>query len=1413
MVGLSHVFISHEGVEADSARGLARKLRDAGVAVWIDVDDLKPGKLWMSELEDAIVRASSFIIYVGSNGIAGWVDRELRLALERNTKDPSFRIYPVLGPGANPDLLPPFLRQHQWVDFRATIADAVIQTLVAELHVPAVPIVVHPVSQRCPFLGLLPFSTEDGALYFGRDAEVQSTLNALQDSSVIAVVGDSGSGKTSLVQAGLVPALQRGRFYSDDGWIQSWRVAVCRPGESPFAEMANALPDLELGLSTSERLKLRDQCELSLRAGPEGLANCLGMLSARRGQHTLLVVDQFEELFTLTRKREKRQEFVTSLVTAARSRGPYGVRLLLGLRSDFYSQCLEYPELIEWVSQHQVVLTRPTQQQLRNVVERPSKASGLTFESGLVDRILRDVANEPGGLPILGHALLQLWERRDGSLLTHRAYEDVGGVGGALKNHADNVFRSLNSKGQVLARKVFVGLTHVGGAVIETRRRVSKDIVLRLGADRQLAQEVLDKLLVERLLVVTRAPVSTSTSAGALSGGGETEHDVVEVAHEALIRNWPLLQRWLDEDREAILIERRVQQAATEWLAMNRDPHQLYRGARLSQAEAWADRYGSDVNAEQAAFLAASRDQEDRDATNERNRRMRDKRRAQAVTVLVVVAVIGLAVAAQQWRVAAERTRVTRAQDLADQAVRTLEGRGDALRGLMFAVEAGRTAQTPAVWDALRRALRAPYVRTILRHGDQRGAGLSGVLFTRDSRFAITLGDGGGKIWSAETGQQAHSLLSSERRLSSISLDHKGKVLAVRTTDGRLRLLDASSLAVRREWTVAKGYVSDVAFTPDDRLIATVGEDRVVRLWDANTAKLVRSLPLIGQHATLTFSPDGQKLATLSSNEGITLWRVDDGRIVARVSDVVCCIYSMAFSPDNSMFAVATRDGVVHLVSTTHGRDVRTFREAGEGWAYSTAFSKDGRILLTGGYRGAKVWDVTTGAQLAVLPLQGRFQSMSIRPDGQQVVIATDQAAIVWNAIDGIVSGTLTRLFGNSLGGNDVSYSPDGRLIAISAERGTARLWASDFESELPVLRGGDSDIVRASFSPDGSRVIGIDFDGVLRLWNSADGGLLGKAELRRGPDGTNTFNEVYFGPNGRFVLVRQQFSDIGVREAVWSTEPLAPVPGLDGGAWGVDGNSFSPDGTSILAGDGRIARKIDLRTRKVITTFACTNKTIDTPRFSRDGTRVVAVCGEGTVSVFDAMNGRLLREFQEANRGNPIFSPDARRIAYVSSGVVSVWDVEGTRGRLCQFGGLHPEQFEIDWSPTGDKLLATQDERLARVFDAETGRVLVTFRGHDSSVTAARFSPDAGFVVTASVDGTARLWDAKTVQTLSVLRGHTSYVQHAEFSLDGRKILTASSDGTARQYYATFKGLFEAASARLPINLSDEDWAWVRDQ
>jgi len=663
-------------------------------------------------------------------------------------------------------------------------------------------------------------------------------------------------------------------------------------------------------------------------------------------------------------------------------------------------------------------------------------------------------------------------------------------------------------------------------------------------------------------------------------------------------------------------------------------------------------------------------------------------------------------------------------------------------------------------------------------------------------------------MWDVDTGQQLGRVLQDESNLFRAYLSPDGKQIATTTHDGYLRLFAFPSQTLMRQWKASSGYIRELAFSPDGHMIATGGEDRMVRVWDSGSGAALQILAAGGEVSGVQFSPNGKHISVLSSSGGITIWKHEEGRLVASVKPVVCCVWNMAFSPDSKSFAFGTLDGSVHVVSTETGKDVRVFHETASGWAFSTAFSGDGTLLVTGGYHGARVWDTRTGDQLAVFPLQGQFQSLSIRPDSQQFVAATDQSATVWDRANSEILGTFARPWRQSQVPYSVSYSPDGRFVLMTAERDSARLWASEFGSELHVLRGGTAVVEHAAFSPDGNSVVTVDVDGFLRLWDSRTGSLLSTRQSKRSE---NAWNHAYFSPDGRFILLRQQV-DTGPPVSVWSVRPLEPVPGLTGSQWGGDTRSFGPDGSTVLLADKTRLRIVELRSRTVKAEFECPNRDIGSPRFSNDGRKVAAVCGDGTPRIFDASSGRLLRELSRDSQftKSAIFSPDGRKIAVVSDGVVSIWDLSsGTR--LFRLGGLHVDESLVDWSPNGKKIVATQENRLARIFDGDTGQVLVTLRGHDSDVVTASFSPDGGSVLTASNDGTARLWDAETGQSLSVLRGHKSYVHYAAFSPDGRKIVTVSSDETARQYYAKFDDLLNAAISRLPVNLAPEDWELIR--
>jgi hypothetical protein len=563
-----NLFLSHAGEDSAAAKDLANRLRQAGLEVWLDVDELKPGDRWMEALEQALARATAFAVCVGRSGIQRWVDREVRVALDRNTRDHSFRIIPILGPGSAPESLPAFLSHHQWLDLRQGVREpSELQQLVGAILEKEPAVVSLLPADQPPFRGLFVFDVEHAHLFFGRDRETEELLERLRADPFLAVVGDSGSGKSSLVRAGLVPALHRGRFYDGTAWVKSWRVAICRPGDDPFRELANALPDLDLELTPEKRIAVLAQCREQLKQGKEGLYNCLAAL-VRSGVRTLLIVDQFEELFTLTIESEERRRFVDSLLNAQGGVGDRPVHVLITLRADFYSRCWEHPELPKRIAGNQYAVRRMDRAQLKEAIEKPLAMAGARLEPGLTDVILNDVGDEPGNLPLLEHALEQLWERRSDQTLTHRAYNEIGRVSGAIKHQADEVYQRFDEREKELARKIFLRLTQPGEGTEDTRRRASKSEILALGGDREMAERVLVRLADTRLVTT----------------GGETpgEDDVVEVAHEALIREWPRLRGWVEADREEILFERRLTNAVAEWKKHGQDHSYLYHGARLA---------------------------------------------------------------------------------------------------------------------------------------------------------------------------------------------------------------------------------------------------------------------------------------------------------------------------------------------------------------------------------------------------------------------------------------------------------------------------------------------------------------------------------------------------------------------------------------------------------------------------------------------------------------------------------------------------------------------------------------------------------------------------------------------------------------------------------------------------------------
>jgi tetratricopeptide (TPR) repeat protein len=600
MMSKYDVFLSHSSADTPAVEELGRRLKQAGVEPWLDKWKLVPGVPWQKDVEQALDDSASCAVVIGPGGVGSWHNEEMRVAIGRRVREGHgrFRVIPVLLPGVErPERgkLPAFLTAVTWVEFRSTLDDPdAMHRLVCGIR-GVEPDPREPLYEgQCPYRGLEAFDEPHARFFFGREALTEWLLDALRPSPepgrenrFLAVVGPSGSGKSSLALAGLVPAVRRGALEGS----AEWPVVTLRPGPDPLESVAVALagrdgrpadPSAVLGLA-------RD-----LGDDPRALHlfTRLALRDAPPGRRLLVLVDQFEEVFTLSDKEPARRALVDNLHYASSVPGGQTV-VVLTLRADFYGRCAGYHEFSAAVSGHHVLVGPMNADELRRAIERPARLVGCEFEPGLVETLLHDVTQQPGALPLLQFALKELWLRRDGHRLTASAYKEMGGLRGALETRANEILRGFSPSEREFCRRIFLRLTQPGEGTEDTRRRASLRELSSSEGDAAAVGAVVQRLADARLITTE---------------GGERDptEGFVEVAHEALIRGWPELRRWIDADRAGLRTHRRLTEAAQEWKTTGRDPSILYTGARLAVAREWAASHPGDPNALEAAFLAAS---------------------------------------------------------------------------------------------------------------------------------------------------------------------------------------------------------------------------------------------------------------------------------------------------------------------------------------------------------------------------------------------------------------------------------------------------------------------------------------------------------------------------------------------------------------------------------------------------------------------------------------------------------------------------------------------------------------------------------------------------------------------------------------------------------------------------------------
>ena len=561
------LFLSYNSVDRPSVVAVQRLLEARGLTTFLDRDQLVPGLPWPQRLEEGLRDVAAVAVFIGHD-LGGWQKREMWFALDLQVREEKlgrpFPVIPVLLPGA--DLAPAFLFSNTWIDLRCGIEGLAAEPLDAferAMSATAAPAATDRAAALCPYRGLEAFREDDAAFFAGRGAFARQLLNFTLGKDLVAVVGPSGSGKSSVVQAGLVPLLRRQLPPAI-----TWDAVAFTPGSEPFHRLATALiPQLEPRMSERERLAEAEALGKDLGSGRTRIESVIGRVIEKSNGtgHLLVVADQFEELFTLT-PEPGRRPFAQALLGAL---GKARFTLLVTLRADFYSQIITlHRELSDRLAPAQVNIGALTQEELRESIIAPAKLVGLEFEPGLVERILGEVGSEPGRLPLVEFALTELWQGREVNRVTNRTYDEIKGVTGALARRAEAEFARLKPEEQTAARRLFSRLVRVARseeAGEDTRQRAD------LSDADPLEKSVANRLADARLVVT-----GGKTKAGALTA---------EVAHEALIRNWESLRIWLNEDREFLLWRQRLDQAFADYLQHGRSEEYLLQGAALREAE------------------------------------------------------------------------------------------------------------------------------------------------------------------------------------------------------------------------------------------------------------------------------------------------------------------------------------------------------------------------------------------------------------------------------------------------------------------------------------------------------------------------------------------------------------------------------------------------------------------------------------------------------------------------------------------------------------------------------------------------------------------------------------------------------------------------------------------------------------
>jgi WD40 repeat protein len=1170
----------------------------------------------------------------------------------------------------------------------------------------------------CPYKGLDYFDEGDAELFVGRELLTEKLVeNVFRLSSndqneagrFFAIVGASGSGKSSLVRAGMVPAIRWNKTASN------WLIYVFTPTAHPLESMATTLTRESPLTATAQLID-------DLAGEPRALSLYINRaLKVNSSTYFLLVIDQFEELFSLCRSKIERSAFIDNLLMSAEDADGKAI-IVITLRADFYAHCASYLQLRQALARHQEYIGVMSDEEMRRAIEEPARRGRWEFEPGLVDLILQDVGHEPGALPLLSHALLETWQRRQGRAMTLSGYISSGGVRGAIAETAEAVFTDqFNHEQQAIARRIFLRLTELGDetATGDTRRRATINELIMKPEESDATQVVLKALADARLVT--------------------TSEDSVQVAHEALIREWPTLRGWLEDNREGLRLHRQMTEAAQEWLAAERGSDILFRGARLVQAREWAINHGDDMNALEQEFLQASlvfseQEAAEREAARQRELEVAQKlanterqraeegiksslrlrRRAILLGVVGLVAVLLTVLVIFAWRQSTRQANINFSLNLSAAALKANDaGLGDL--ALALARQAVNLDQPPVeAIQALHIIAYSPGTRGLLMGHSQ---SVTAAAISPDGKAAFS-------------GSCSH-------------LDDQGTCRA-----GELILWDLGTFKEIHRWPGHQSWVTAVVISNDGQKLISGAQDGSLLLWDLSGQQEGTFVGHQGSITSLAIVPTTGNLLSGSADGTLILWDISSQKSITRFDSNYSPVTNIAVAAGVNKAVSGHENGHLFLWDLTNSKPVLDLPQID--LVNTVAINSDAsRIFFTTGITSNLYYymiDGQSGAHLKESEIGFRCQRMVLNPDGSSALLASISFLVQWDIQNWRQQGMLMTLGGNI---TDLSTSQDGHIGLTAAVDGILRVWNLSRQLDQSTYITPSDGLTAIDISPGGKYLVLNDVlsdrNAQPGFWDIAQKKVI---QVYYGFDGGSAPGSIKISPNDQYIAIAGSVDNLPT-VMVWdsnSGDILCEFTDFK-----VFGRSvgFSPDSNYLLAGSQ--GDYTDLSGELILYEVqGCEKKLIfensmdvSSIEFSKDGKRVLTGSAfNSRATLWDVASGKAISSYFFAAMTpvlNATFGPGETTILGSGEPDMHLWDASSSR-LIRTYLGHSTLTWTITISPDGRYVLAGSKLGDVTLWDYETGMELYRFN-LGQEVCSIKFSPDGEVVYLATLDGRLVEW------------------------------------------------------------------------